>query len=172
LKDLTGVQPDLTVDQTLLEACKISGADLYVSLQGVPKTFCSGANKFFDQIYNLRWFVGALQVAGFNFLAQAATKVPQTEQGMDGLKNAYGAVCDQAVTNQYLAPGAWKSSTTFGNQADFLANITQLGYYLFSQPLAKQSQASREARQAPLVQIAVKEAGAIHESSVVIYVNA
>lgn len=172
LKDLSGIQPDPVMTQTLLNLCQAAGADVYVSLQGVPKIFCSGANQFFDQAYNLQWFVGALQVAGFNYLAQSSTKVPQTEAGMDGLKDAYRQVCEQAVTNQYSAPGQWNSSTTFGNQSDFLQNVSQRGYYIFSQPISKQSQTAREARQAPLVQIALKEAGAIHSSAVIVYVNA
>lgn len=172
LKDLATIQPDPSMTQSLLTLCQAAGADVYVSLQGVAKVFCSGANSFFDQVYNLQWFVGALQVAGFNFLAQSATKVPQTENGMDGLKSAYRTICEQAVVNQYSAPGEWNSSTTFGNQADFIANIRQRGYYIYSSPIAKQTQAAREARTAPLVQIALKEAGAIQKSSVIVYVNA
>jgi hypothetical protein len=90
---------------------------------------------------------------------------------MSGLKAAYRAVLDQAVANQYCAPGQWNSATTFGNQTDFIANIAQKGYYIYSAPVSQQSQANRAARVAPLVQIALKEAGAIHSSSVVIYVN-
>lgn len=172
LKDLATVQPDPSMTQSLLTLCQAAGADVYVSLQGVPKVFCSGKNQFFDQVYNLQWFVGALQVAGFNYLAESSTKVPQTENGMSGLKGAYRKVCDQAVTNEYSAPGEWNSSTTFGNQGDFVANVQQRGYYIFSQPVSQQSQTARAARQAPLVQIALKEAGAIHSSNVLVYVNA
>lgn len=172
LKDLVGVDPDPTMTQTLLNQAQAVGADCYVSLQGVAKVFTSGENSFFDQVYNLQWFIGALQVSGFNYLAESSTKIPQTEQGMNGLKGAYRAVCQQAVTNQYLAPGQWNSSTTFGNQIDFLSNITDQGYYIYSQPVSQQSQAARAAGQAPLVQIAVKQAGAIQESSVIVYVNA
>ncbi len=172
LKDLIGVQPDPTMTQTILNEAIAAGADVYISLQGVPKVFCMGANKFFDQVYNLQWFVGALQIAGFNFLAESSTKVPQTEGGMDGLKGAYRAVCEQAVTNQYSAPGSWHSSTLFGIPADLIANVAQRGYYIFSQPVAQQPQADRAARKAPLVQIALKEAGAIQESSVIVNVNA
>lgn len=172
LKDLTGVQPDPTMTQTLLNAALLAGADTYPSLQGVPKVFCSGANSFYDQVYNLRWFVGALQVAGFNFLAQSSTKIPQTEAGMDGLKGAYRTVCEQAVSNQYSAPGLWTSPTTFGNQADLFQNVAQRGYYIFSSPISQQLQVDREARKAPLIQIALKEAGAIQSSTVIVYVNA
>lgn len=172
LKDLIGVQPDPSMTQTILNEAIAAGADVYISLQGVAKVFCMGANKFFDQVYNLQWFVGALQIAGFNFLAEASTKVPQTENGMDGLKGAYRAVCEQAVTNQYSAPGTWNSPTVFGIPADLIANVAQRGYYIFSQPVALQSQVDRAARKAPLVQIALKEAGAIQESSVIVNVNA
>lgn len=172
LKDLSGVQPDPSMTQTIYNEAKAAGADIYASIQGVPKVVSFGANKFFDQVYNLRWFVGALQVAGFNFLAEASTKIPQTEAGMDGLKGAYRVVCEQAVTNQYSAPGSWTSPTTFGNQADLLANVLQRGYYIYSQPVSQQLQADRAARKAPLVQIALKEAGAIQQSSVIVNINA
>lgn len=172
LKQLTGISPDPSMTQTLLNEAVASGIDTYVSLQGVPAVFTSGANQFFDNVYNLQAFVGALQVAGFNYLATAATKIPQTEQGMSGLKNAYRQVCEQYVSNQYIAPGTWTSSTTFGNQGDFQNNISQLGYYIFSQPVSQQAAAARAARQAPLVQIAIKEAGAIQSSDVVVVVNA
>ncbi len=172
LKDLAGVQPDPSMTQSLLNKALDAGADTYPSLQGVPKVFCSGANSFFDQVYNLRWFVGALQIAGFNYLAQSSTKLPQTEAGMDGLKGAYRTVCEQAITNQYGAPGLWTSPTTFGNQPDLYQNVAQRGYYIYSGPISQQLQVDREARKAPLVQIALKEAGAIQSSTVVVYVNA
>jgi hypothetical protein len=172
LKDLIGVQPDPTIDQTEFNKAETAGADIYPSLQGVAKVISNGANHFFDQVYNLQWFVGALQVAGFNFLAQSSTKVPQTENGMDGLKGAYRAVCQQATFNGYVAPGTWNSPNTFGNQKDFYANILQFGYYIFSQPIGQQPQVDRAARKAPLVQIAIKEAGAIHTSQVIVNVNA
>jgi hypothetical protein len=90
---------------------------------------------------------------------------------MDGLKGAYRNICNQAVTNQYSAPGTWTSSTTFGNQVLFLQNIIQYGYYIYSQPISQQLATARDARQAPLCQIALKEAGAIQSSDVIVYVN-
>jgi Protein of unknown function (DUF3383) len=172
LKSLLGVQPDPTMTQTILNLAQAAGADCYVSLQGDSAVFTSGANQFYDYVYNLEWFIGALQVAGYNYLAQSSTKVPQTEQGMDGLKGSYRTVCNQAVSNQYLAPGTWTSSTTFGNQGLFLQNISQYGYYIYSSPISQQLATARAARQAPLVQIAVKSAGAIQSSDVLVYVNA
>jgi len=171
LKDLIGVQPDPSMNQTLLNQCQDAGADAYVSIQGVAKTFCSGANDFFDNVYNLEWFVGAMQVAYFNVLAQTSTKIAQTEQGVDSLKSAIRTVCEQAISNQFLAPGSWTSPNIFGSQEDLIANIAQRGYYIYSSPVAKQLVAERESRTAPLIQVAAKYAGAIHKGNVIININ-
>jgi len=171
LKPLSSIVPDPSMTQTILNEAIAAGADTFPSIQGIPSVFTSGVNDFFDNQINLQWLVGAIQVAGFNYLAQSATKSPQTEQGMNGLKGAYRAVLQQAVANGYLAPGSWTSSTTFGIQSDFLTNILTYGYYIYSQPVSQQSAANRAARQAPLVSIAIKLAGAIQSSDVIVYVN-
>lgn len=171
LKDLVGVVADDNMTETYQDQCDTCGADTYPSIMGVPKVLSSGANRFFDQVYNEGWLVGALEVAIFNFLAQSRTKVPQTEQGMTALKGAIRRVCRQAVTNGYCAPGEWNSPDTFGNLVDFLENVRQTGFYIYSLPIALQSQAAREAREAPLCQVAIKEAGAIQKSSVLVYIN-
>lgn len=172
LKDLISIQPDPTMTQTLLGKCQDAGADVYISLQGIPKVFSSGANHFFDQVYNLGWFVGAIQIALFNVLAQTSTKIVQTEDGVGILKNAIRKICEQGRTNQYISAGSWTLPNTFGNQADFFANISQVGYYIYSLPISLQSQASREARESPLIQIAAKESGAIHSANVLVSINA
>lgn len=171
LKTLIGIQPDPGMTQTIYNEASAAGADIYPSVQGDPAVISFGANGFFDDIYNLQWFAGAIQIAGYNYLAQTATKIPQTESGMDGLKGAYRNICQQAVINQFLAPGSWTSPTTFGNQNLFLQNVAQQGYYIYSQPIAQQLQTDRANREAPLVQIAIKYAGAIQQSSIIIYVN-
>lgn len=172
LKDLVGITADPTMTQTQLDLCQDCGADAYVNIAGVAKTFTSGANGFFDQVYNRCWFLGALEVAGFNALAKVSTKVPQTEPGMTILKGAYRLVCDRAVRNGYVAPGTWNSADRFGDVEAMLRNIEEVGYYIYSLPVNQQSQAEREERKAPLVQIAIKEAGAIHSSNVLVYINA
>ncbi len=89
------------------------------------------------------WFVGQLKVSGFNALLQTGTKIPQTEPSMSYLKSVYRAICDQAVNNGYVAPGAWNSSEWFGNQTDMINNILNKGYYIFSQPVNLQSASNR-----------------------------
>jgi hypothetical protein len=171
LKSLTNVTPDTGISQTLYTAAKTAGADLYVSYDGVPSVLSTGGNDFFDNVYMDLALKFYLETAGFNYLRQTNTKVPQTESGMNGLKEAYRKICRQFVTNGYVAPGSWTSSETFGDPETFTKNITNNGFYIYSQPIAQQSSTEREAREAPLVQIAIKRAGAIHTSDVIVNVN-
>jgi len=171
LKDITGLVADTGVTQTIKDSAALAGVDIYADI-GVPKVLISGANLFSDQIYTRLALKVRLQIAGFNFLATTTTKIPQTEIGMNGLKGAYRAVLALFVGAGVYAPGAWNSSETFGDPADHIRNITERGYFIFSSPVADQAQAEREARIAPLIQIAAKEAGAIHTSDVTVLVEA
>lgn len=171
LQTLEGIQPDPTLTQTQLNEATTAGVDTYASYQGVPAVYSTGANQFFDAVYNAQWLSGALQVAAFNYLQQVGTKVPQTEAGMDGFKGALRNIMEQAVTNQYLAPGAWNSPVIFGNPTQFFQNVSQRGYYIYSLPVSQQNAASRAARQAPLVQIAGKAAGAIQSADIIVTIN-
>lgn len=171
LKTLANVLPDPTIDQTELHACQVAGVDVYCSIAGVPALFTSGENAFYDEVYNEFWFKFALQVAGFNYLHGTNGKIPQTEIGMEGLKNEYRKVCAQAVNNGFVGPGSWTSPDVFGDPASLIRNIADIGYYVFSLPISGQLQADREARIAPLVQIAIKAQGAIHKSNVIVNVN-
>lgn len=172
LKTIVGTLADTTLTQTQLGQAMDAGVDTYPSLQGYPGIISSGANQYFDQIYGTRWCSGALQVAGFNYLAQSNTKIPQTQDGMNGLVGAYRQICQLAVINGWAAPGTWTSPTTFGNQQMFYQNIEQYGFYIWAQPIGQQLQVDRVARKAPLVSIAIKLAGAIHSSDVIVYLNA
>lgn len=171
LKTLEGVQPDLSIDDSLLTVIKASGAACYPSIQGVSKVIDSGTNVFPDAIYNQLWFAGAISIAYFNYLAQTATKIPQTESGMSGAKSAIRVVCKKAIANQMGAPGVWTSPDTFGVLEDFLANIEQYGYYIFSEPIALQSPDDREDRVAPVIQVALKLAGGFNTGFVIVNLN-
>lgn len=170
-KQLVGITADGSVTQTIFDKSQTVGADIYPSIKGISCLYTSGANTFFDSIYNREWLKNALQTAGFNFLQQTSTKIPQTEQGVTALKNVFAQVLDDAVQNGYVAPGSWTSPDTFGNPADLHRNIRTIGYYIYSEPVASQSQEDREDRKAPLIQIALKEAGAIHTANVRVNIN-
>ncbi len=171
LKQLSTIDVDTGINSTVAANCATAGVDVYASYAGTPAVISNGANKYADQSFNLIWFVSALQVAGYNALATSATKIPQTESGMNQYKGALKQVCEQALSNGYVAPGTWTAIDTFGNQENFLTNILTKGYYIYSAPINQQSVAARAARQAPLVQIAIKEAGAIQSSVINVYVN-
>lgn len=171
LKQLAGFTPDQTLTTTYLTEVQAGGVDVYPSFGGDPGLYTSGANGWFDQIYGQFWLKFALQAAGYNFLGQTATKIPQTEVGMSGLKGAYMTVLAQGVNNGFMAPGEWTGAAPFGNSADLIRCIADTGYYIYSLPVAQQSPTDRNARKAPLVQIAVKLAGAIQSSQVIVQVQ-
>lgn len=169
-KEIVGMVADPGMTQTILTDCKNAGVDFYGDF-GVPKVFTSGANEFFDQVYSRLAFKLRLTIAGFNFLATTNTKIAQTEEGMNGLKGAYRAVCKQFVQAGVFAPGTWLSSTTFGKPEDHIRNIAGFGYYIYSMPIASQSQTDRNIRKAPAIYISAKDAGAIHSSDVSVMVE-
>lgn len=171
LKQLATITPDANITQTLYAAAETAGIDLYISYDGVPSVYSTGGNDFFDNPYSDLALKFALETSGFNFLRQTNTKVPQTEAGMNGLKNAYAQVCERFIRNGCIAAGSWTSSERFGDPEIFDQNILDRGYYIYSLPITQQSSAERELRKAPLVQIAIKRAGAIHTSDVIVLVN-
>jgi hypothetical protein len=171
LKTLAGVAPDPNITQALVTAAGLAGADVYVNLSGVPKVISSGANDFADNQTNLQAFALGVLVAYFNTLATTNTKIPQTEAGLDTIKGSIKAVCQQYVTNGFLAPGVWTNPTVFGPSGALLNGIAQFGFYIFSSPIATQSPAQRNARIAPPIQIAIKYAGGINKGSAVIFLN-
>ena len=171
LKGLINVLPDPGITQTILNTCMTVGADVYTNIAGIPKVFCTGGNDYYDNVYNITWLVFALQVAGFNALATTPTKIPQTEPGMAVLRAAYIDVLQQATVNGFIGPGAWNSPELFGSPTDLRRNILNQGYYIYNQPVNQQSQTQRAARQAPLIQIAIKYQGAIQSTSVIVNVN-
>jgi hypothetical protein len=170
LKEIIGLVADPGATQDVLDSAKENGVDIYPDF-GVPKIYTSGANKYFDQIFFELALKVRLQIAGFNYLAQTQSKIPQTEQGMDGLKKVWRGVCDTFVTNGFCAPGTWTESIYFGTPDDHVRNIADFGYFIYTAPISGQSQIERTARIAPLGQIALKSSGAIHSADVVCYLE-
>lgn len=171
LKELTGILPDLNLNQTYFNLAKTNGVDIYGSTEGLSACYSFDNGSYTDEETGKLWFKKALEVSGFNYLRKTNTKIPQTEAGMTGLKNAYEQRCVQAIRNGFIASGEWNESIPFGNSEDFVRNIREKGYYIYSLPIAKQSQAEREERIAPVIQIAIKLAGAIHKSNVIVNIQ-
>lgn len=171
LKTLTGVLPDTGLSDTYVLAANTNGVDIYGNTGGLSVVYSNDNNGYTDDIENQLWFKKAIEVAGFNYLRQTNTKIPQTESGMAGLKNAYAQVCEQGIRNGVVGAGAWNSAVPFGDPETFKRNIAEKGYYIYSIPVAEQAQAEREQRKAPVVQIALKFASAIHHADVIITVE-
>ena len=171
LKELTGILPDTNLTQTYYNLAKQYGVDIYATTEGLSCDYSFDNGYYTDEATSDLWFKKNLEVNGFNYLRKTSTKIPQTEAGMVGLKKAYEQSCIQGVRNGSFAPGEWNESIPFGNPEDFLRNIREVGYYIYSIPVAEQQQAERENREAPVVQIACKRAGAFHSSNVIVNIQ-
>lgn len=171
LKTLTGVLPDNGLNDTYLLSAQTNGVDIYGNTGGLSVVYSNDNNGFTDEIEADLWLKKALEVAGFNYLRQTNTKIPQTEAGMTGLKACYAQVCERGTNNGSYAPGTWNGAIPFGDPDDFMTNIENKGYYVYSIPLSQQAQTDRDARKAPLVQIALKRSGAFHFSDVIVNIQ-
>lgn len=114
--------------------------------------------RFLDEVVGIDWLQNAIQTDVFNYLFQNTTKVPQTNEGVSGIAQVLENVLAKAVTNGLAAPG----SVVLDNETVFLDK----GYLVFTTPVEDQSQASREAREAPPISFIVKGAGAIHSVTI------
>lgn len=122
---------------------------------------------FFDERHGLDWLQNYVQNNLWNLLYTSTTKIPQTEAGVTRLVTNVEQSMDQAVSNGLLAPGIWNG----GDIGQVTAGDTLTkGYYVYANPLSSQAQADREARKAPVIQVAAKLAGAIHFADVLINV--
>ena len=171
LKTLTDCLPDKGLSDTYVLSAQTNGVDIYANTGGLSVIYSNDNNGYTDDIEFQLWIKKALEVAGFNYLRQTNTKIPQTESAMSGLKNAYGMICEQAITNGSVAPGTWNGLVPFGDPEDFKRNIEETGYYIYSLPISQQSQTDREARKSPVVQVAVKGSGAIHFSEIIVNIE-
>lgn len=123
---------------------------------------------FFDEVHGTDWLQNDVQTDVYNLLFTSTTKIPQTDAGVNQILTRIAGRLDQAVTNGLVAPGVWNAA---GFGALKMGETLPKGYYVYAPPVAKQSQADREARKAPVIQCAIKLAGAIHSSNIIINVN-
>ncbi|EAA7932880.1 DUF3383 domain-containing protein [Salmonella enterica subsp. enterica] len=122
---------------------------------------------FFDERHGLDWLQNYVQTNLYNLLYTSTTKIPQTDAGVTRLLSSVEQSMDQSVTNGLVAPGVWNGGPI--GQLDSGDTLTK-GYYVYAQPLSEQAQADREARKAPVIQVACKLAGAVHFADVQINV--
>jgi hypothetical protein len=169
LKELTVPAEALT--QTEIDAADRIGLDVYIAIKDTPIVKTSGANDFVDNVYNLIAFVDAVQTDMFNLLKQTGTKIPQTTRGVAQLVAQGEKTTRGFVRAGVFAPGTWSSPDSFGDIDVFNRHIEENGFYWLAGELSEQPQSDRQARKSPVLQCAVKNAGAIHSVDVIINFN-
>ncbi|QLK21550.1 DUF3383 family protein [Raoultella ornithinolytica] len=122
---------------------------------------------FFDERHGLDWLQNYVQTNLYNLLYTSTTKIPQTDAGVTRLMTNVEASLDQAVNNGLVAPGVWNGGSI--GQIESGDTLTK-GYYVYADAVANQAQSDREARKSPVIQAALKLAGAIHYGDVQINV--
>lgn len=156
---------------TEILAAQTVGLDLYTTFKNTPATLTSGANGWTDNRYNLIGYTDAVQTDLFNVLKTTSTKVAQTQRGVNQLVDQLEKTTRGFVRAGVFAPGTWTSTDTFGDIDTFNRNIENKGFYFLAGLLADQSTDSRQNRESPTIQGAVKNAGAIHSADVIINFN-
>ena len=169
-KQLPGVVYE-QLTETQAQTLEDKNCNVYVLYDNDTAILQYGVNSdgtYFDEVHGADWLADAIQVAIYNLLYQSQTKIPQTDEGTAQLINAAQRVLDQAVQNGFAAPGIWQADG-FGTlqRGDRLDS----GYYVYMPSVDDQDQSEREERKAPVMQIAVKLAGAIHTADVIINLN-
>jgi hypothetical protein len=169
LKELS--VPAESYSQTEIDAIKRVGMDLYTTIKDTPVVLTSGANDFVDNVYNIIAFIDAIQTDMFNVLKATGTKLAQITRDVNKLVATAEKTSRGFVRANVFGPGAWSSPDSFGNIDTFNRNIEQFGFYWLAGLLKDQPQADRQARKSPVLQGAVKNAGAIHSADIIINFN-
>lgn len=167
-------EPGITAESlnaTQAAALKAKNCNVFVNYNNDTAIIQEGVmanGYFFDEVHGLDWLQNDLQTAVYNLLYTSTTKIPQTNQGVNRIVTTINERLEQAVTNGLVAPGQW-NGPAFGALTS--GQYLSTGYYSYAPPVASQSQADREARKAPVIQSAIKLAGAVHFVDVIVNVN-
>jgi hypothetical protein len=164
-----GVTPE-TLTSSQIAALEGKNCNVYVNYNtgtAIIEQGKSVSGLFTDLIMGLDWFANYAQINIYNLLA-SVNKIPQTDAGMSQIAAVLAQACQQAVTNGLAAPGVW-TATGFGQLAT--GDALPKGFYIYQPPVSSQSATARAARQSVPFQIALKQAGAVHNVAVTVNVN-
>jgi hypothetical protein len=168
-------QPGVTAEflnRTQLSAVLDKNCNVFVAYQGgaliIQPGTTTSTNQFIDTIIGLDNLAIEIQLNIFNLLYTTATKIPQTDAGMNQIISAAEQILLNYVEDGLLAPGVW---TDYGFGKLTTGDFVEKGYYIYCPPLSQQSSADRAKRMAGPMKIAVKLAGAIHTVDASIEVN-
>ena len=166
-------QPGITAEsltQNQARALQGKNANVFVKYNNDTAIIQEGVmcnGDFIDERHGLDWLQNYVQTNLYNLLYTSTTKIPQTDAGVTRLLSNVEQSMNQAVNNGLVAPGIWN-----GGEIGQLAAGDSLtkGYYVYAPAIATQAQSDREARKAPVIQVACKLAGAVHFADVEINV--
>ena len=159
-----------TLTTTQAAAIDAINGNVYVYYANDTAIFQQGVmanGDFFDERHGLDWLQNYVQTNLYNLLYTSTTKIPQTDAGVTRLMTNVEASLDQAVNNGLVAPGVWNGSPIGQIQS---GDTLTKGYYVYADAVSSQAQSDREARKSPVIQAALKLAGAIHYGDVQINV--
>lgn len=169
LKTLSVSAEDYT--QGEITSAKAVGLDIYTTFKNVPKVLSSGANDFTDNVYNIIAYIDAVQTDMFNLLGGTSTKLAQLRRDVIRLIDQGKKTSRGFVRAGVFGAAPWSSPDYFGDLDTFNRAIETEGFYWLAGSLADQPQDDREARKSPVLQNAVKNAGAIHSVDILINWN-
>ncbi len=159
-----------SLDETQLATIKGYNGNVYINRGSTYNLFEQGTTADgtnYDSIINLDVLTNNIQIAVLNALT-SATKIPQTDGGLNTLMLAIKSPCENAKNVGFIAPGIWNAAAIGSlNTGDALS----IGYKIMSATIADQSETDRTARKAPNIYVAVKLAGAIEYVVIGITVN-
>lgn len=147
------------------------GLDPYTTTKDTANVLCSEGNDYVDNEYNLIAFINHVQTDVFNLLKSTFTKLAQTEPDGQVLVDQCEKTSRRFARANFIAPGEWSNPNILGNREAFLRSIRDTGFYWQIGSFADQPQSDRERRIAPLIQGAIKNAGAIHKADILINFN-
>lgn len=169
-KQCPGVEPEyLRTSQA--NALQGNNVNVFVAYQNDTSILQYGTMSggwYIDEVHGLDWLQNRVETDLWNLLYTSTTKIGQDDSGMTAILSTVNSSLEAGVRNGLIAPGVWNGDE-FGTlkRGDTLTT----GFYVYIQPLEEQSQADREQRKAPPIQIAVKLKGAVHSIDVTITVN-
>lgn len=169
-KSLSGVTPD-DLSETEVGYLKAKNANYYVTRGGTYNMLENGVmadGTFFDEVIGLDQLSNDIQIGCMDVITKTRTKVPYTDAGSLQFVLACNEACENAANRGFLAPGIWDGPPVLELQT---GDTLEAGYLCQAEPVADQSSANRSLRICPPIYACVHLAGAIHSSTIKVYVE-
>ena len=170
---LAGTAPDDVLTTTEIEELRRKRINFYTTL-GTQGAFQRGwtvaDDGWMDSQYWIDEFVNASETAVFGVLR--SPRVPQSDAGLERIRNALVGICERGVRNGGIAPGFVSASAISDIRAttsnpSFDGNLP-LGYLIDIGSLAAQSESDRAARRSPSIKVFVRGSGSIQTVGVTV----